>query len=186
MKIRPRAGRKKRSSKKYIIFLLWQYKTAPVGKTNRGQLSVSITSIFSPEHQSRGSAHSKAFAAQTHPNRGRVPRFGYFEREKVSAWELSDVRVLQSQNTDCRKNEVFRQSHCPCPKNEQGQLRVCFYRPNDFIAPYISGRRSRNTPHEWRISRMASRSKVCVSTPSFSRSACSTSAPVSSAMNDEP
>ena len=45
-----------------------------------------------------------------HENRGRVPRFSYFQREKVSAWELSDVRVLQSQNTDCRKNEVFRQS----------------------------------------------------------------------------
>ena len=43
-------------------------------------------------------------------NRGRVPRFGYFEREKVSVWELSDVRVLRSQNTDCRKNEVFRQT----------------------------------------------------------------------------
>ena len=58
----------------------------------------------------RGSAHEIAFAAQMHENRGRVPRFSYFQREKVSAWELSDVRVLQSQNTDCRKNEVFRQS----------------------------------------------------------------------------
>ncbi|WP_455559455.1 hypothetical protein, partial [Agathobaculum hominis] len=71
---------------------------------------LSIKFIFMQERQPRGSAHSKAFAAQTHPNRGRVPRFGYFEREKVSAWELSDVRVLRSQNTDCRKNEVFRQS----------------------------------------------------------------------------
>ena len=61
----------------------------------------------------RGSAHSKAFAAQTLPGRGRVPRPGYFKREKVSAWELSDVRVLRSQNTDCRKNEVFRQSQAP-------------------------------------------------------------------------
>ena len=59
---------------------------------------------------SRGSAYEIAFAAQMHENRGRVPRFSYFQREKVSAWELSDVRVLQSQNTDCRKNEVFRQS----------------------------------------------------------------------------
>ena len=38
----------------------------------------------------RGSAHSKAFAAQTLPGQGRVPRPGYFEREKVSVWELSD------------------------------------------------------------------------------------------------
>ena len=73
-------------------------------------LSLSIKSVFTPKQQSRGSAHSKAFAAQTHENRGRVPRFSYFKREKVSVWELSDVRVLRSQNTDCRKNEVFRQS----------------------------------------------------------------------------
>ena len=70
--------------------------------------------------QPRGSAHSKAFAAQTHEpvglypqkifnesNRGRVLRFSYFKREKVSVWELSDVRVLRSQNTDCRKNDSF-------------------------------------------------------------------------------
>ena len=55
----------------------------------------------------RGSAHEIAFAAQMHENRGRVPRFSYFQREKVSAWELSDVRVLRSQNTDCRKNVSF-------------------------------------------------------------------------------
>ena len=55
----------------------------------------------------RGSAHSKAFAAQTHKNRGRVPRFLYFEREKVSAWELSDVRVLRSQNTLVGKTKFF-------------------------------------------------------------------------------
>ena len=70
-------------------------------------LSLSIKSVFTPKQQSRGSAHSKAFAAQTHENRGRVPRFSYFKREKVSAWELSDVRVLRSQNTDCRKNDSF-------------------------------------------------------------------------------
>ena len=55
----------------------------------------------------RATAHSKAFAEQTHENRGRVPRFSYFKREKVSVWELSDVRVLRSQNTDCRKNDSF-------------------------------------------------------------------------------
>jgi hypothetical protein len=32
-------------------------------------------------------------------NRGRVPRFLYFEREKVSYWELSDVCVPQRRNT---------------------------------------------------------------------------------------
>ena len=69
--------------------------------------SLSIKSVFTPKQQSRGSAHEKALAAQTHPNRGRVPRFGYLEREKVSAWELSNVRVLRSQNTDCRKNDSF-------------------------------------------------------------------------------
>ena len=62
----------------------------------------------------RGSAHEIIFAKQIYKNRGRVPRFLYSQREKVSAWELSDVRVLRSQNTDCRKNEVFRQSKsCP-------------------------------------------------------------------------
>ena len=39
---------------------------------------------------SRGSAYEIAFAAQMHENRGRVPRFSYFQREKVSARELSD------------------------------------------------------------------------------------------------
>ena len=39
----------------------------------------------------RGSAHEIVlFAKQMHENRGRVPRFSYFQREKVSAWELSD------------------------------------------------------------------------------------------------
>ena len=38
----------------------------------------------------RATAHSKAFAEQTHENRGRVPRFSYFWREKMSVWELSD------------------------------------------------------------------------------------------------
>ena len=73
--------------------------------------SLSVKSVFAMLTLPRGSAHEIAFAAQMHENRGRVPRFSYFQREKVSAWELSDVRVLQSQNTDCRKNEVFRQSH---------------------------------------------------------------------------
>ena len=64
-------------------------------------------------YASCGSTHLIEFAKQIHKNRGRVPRFLYFKREKVSEWELSDVRVLRSQNTDCRKNEVFRQSQHP-------------------------------------------------------------------------
>ena len=55
----------------------------------------------------RGSAHEIEIAQRFHKNRGRVPRFLYSQREKVSAWELSDVRVLRSQNTDCRKNDSF-------------------------------------------------------------------------------
>ena len=58
---------------------------------------------------SRGSARKIDFAKQSHKNREHVSRFLFSQREKVSAWELSDVRVLQSQNTTCRKNEVFRQ-----------------------------------------------------------------------------
>ena len=56
---------------------------------------LSITSVFTPEQQPRGSAHSKAFAQQIQAG-GRVPWFSYSKREKVSAWELSDVRVLRS------------------------------------------------------------------------------------------
>ena len=56
---------------------------------------------------SRGSAYEIAFAAQMHENRGRVPRFSYFQREKVSARDLSDARVLESQNKVCRKTEDF-------------------------------------------------------------------------------
>ena len=53
--------------------------------------SQSVEKIqFYTKQQPRGSAHEKAFAAQTHKNRGHVPRFLYFKREKVSAWELSD------------------------------------------------------------------------------------------------
>lgn len=102
---------------------------------------------------------------------GVYPDFDALRGRKFPHGNFRTTRVLHSQNTDYRKNDSFS---------------TVSYRPNDFSAPYISGRRSRNTPHEWRISRIASRSKVCVSTPSFSRSACSTSAPVSSAMNDEP
>ena len=72
--------------------------------------SLSIKSFFRLYNVSRGRAHEIDFAKQNHKNREHVSRFLYFEREKVSAWELSDVRVLRSQNTDCRKNEVFRQA----------------------------------------------------------------------------
>ena len=58
----------------------------------------------------RGSAHEIEFAVQIPKKREHVSLFFDLRREKVSARELSDVRVLRSQNTDCRKNEVFRQS----------------------------------------------------------------------------
>ena len=40
--------------------------------------------------QPRGSAHKIGNAQRFHKNRGRVPRFLYFWREKVSEQELSD------------------------------------------------------------------------------------------------
>lgn len=83
---------------------------------------LSIKFVFAMLMLSRGSAYEIAFAAQMHENRGRVPRFSYFQREKVSARELSDVRVLRSQNTDCRKNEVFRQSQIPTHQESVFQL----------------------------------------------------------------
>ena len=52
---------------------------------------------------------SNRICMQIPENRGRVPRFSDFKREKVSVWELSDVRVLRSQNTACRRNAVSRQ-----------------------------------------------------------------------------
>ncbi len=38
-----------------------------------GGLSLSKKSVFTPKQQSRGSAHSKAFAAQTHEPVGLYP-----------------------------------------------------------------------------------------------------------------
>ena len=69
--------------------------------------SLSIKSFLREYGISRGSAHKIDFATQNHKNREHVSRFLYSKREKVSEWELSDVRVLQSQNTDCRKNDSF-------------------------------------------------------------------------------
>ena len=68
---------------------------------------LSKKSVFAILTLPRGSAHEIEIAQRFHKNRGRVPRFLYLEREKVSEWELSDVRVLRSQNTDCRKNVSF-------------------------------------------------------------------------------
>ena len=48
-------------------------------------------------------------------NRGHAPRFFYTKREKVSAWELSDVRVLRSQNTRLSAKRQFRDSVSSCP-----------------------------------------------------------------------
>ena len=80
-------------------------KRGAFGKRKRFSLSIKL---FYPIFQlSRGSAHEIQSAQQIDKNREHVSRFLYFEREKVSAWELSDVRVLRSQNTDCRKNVSF-------------------------------------------------------------------------------
>ena len=87
---------------------------------------------------SRGSAYEIAFAAQMHENRGRVPRFSYFQREKVSARELSDVRVLRSQNTDCRKNEVFRQSQIPTHQESVFFERVVRVYPSETTRNYVN------------------------------------------------
>ena len=47
--------------------------------------SLSTKSVFAMLTLPRGSAHEIAFAAQMHENRGRVPRFSYFQREKFCA-----------------------------------------------------------------------------------------------------
>ena len=85
------------------LTLIFFMKKAP----HWGAFSLSIKSIFRECSVSRGSAHEIDFAKQNHKNREHVSRFLYSKREKVSAWELSDVRVLRSQNTDCRKNVSF-------------------------------------------------------------------------------
>ena len=87
-------------------------------------LSLSVKSVFVMLTQPRGRAHSKAFAAQTHPNRGRVPRFGYFKREKVSVWELSDVRVLRSSKHRLSEKRSFSTVSVP-PKRRH--CTVSFY-----------------------------------------------------------
>ena len=69
--------------------------------------SLSIKSVFAMLTLPRGSAHEIAFAKQMHENRGRVPRFSYFQREKVSAWELSDVRVCEVKTQIVGKTKFF-------------------------------------------------------------------------------
>ena len=84
--------------------------------------SVDKVNFFENTVFRASSAHEIDFATQNHKNREHGPghpllplcgnspcvsRFLYLKREKVSAWELSDVRVLRSQNTECRKNVSF-------------------------------------------------------------------------------
>ena len=77
-------------------------------------LRLSTKFIFKWDQQPRGSAHEKAFAVQTHENRGHAPRFLYFKREKVSIWELLDDSCsAQSEHRLSEKRSfstVFRQS----------------------------------------------------------------------------
>ena len=83
---------------------------------------LSKKSVFTMLTPPRGSAHEIEIAQRFHKNRGRVPRFLYPQREKVSEWELSDVRVLRSQNTLVGETVVSRQS-----------------RRDSLIAPFSSG-----------------------------------------------
>ena len=82
-------------------------RASPVIEWSDDEVMLSIKSIFRECSVTRGSAHEIDFASQNHKNREHVSRFLYLEREKVSVWELSDVRVLRSQNTSCRKNASF-------------------------------------------------------------------------------
>ena len=112
----------------------------------RRAVSLSIKSFFRLYSVSRGSAHEIDFAKQNHKNREHVSRFLYFEREKVSAWELSDVRVLRSQNTDCRKNVSFSTGSstplacfsfsCRIPTKSEQAGQACRSRPRKI--PYKS------------------------------------------------
>ena len=119
--------------------------------------SLSIKSIFREFSVSRGSAHEIDFAKQNHKNREHGPghpllplcgnspcvsRFLYSKREKVSAWELSDVRVLRSQNTDCRKNEVFRQAQVRLTADPSifRTFLSSFYSPRKFLALIVKYR----------------------------------------------
>ena len=92
-------------------------------KLSRENAGLSIKSIFTPEQQPRGSAHEKAFAAQTHEPVGLYPQ-KYSMRETGGVYlGLDTLRGRKfpygnfrtsvfcvRQNTDCRKNEVFRQT----------------------------------------------------------------------------
>ncbi len=61
--------------------------------------------------QPRGSAHKIENAQRFHKNRGRVPRFLYFWRAKVSEQELSDDSCsARAEHTLSGKTKFFRQS----------------------------------------------------------------------------
>ena len=91
-------------------------------RQRRAFQSVDKVNFFENTVFRASSAHEIDFAVQNHKNREHGPghpllplcgnspcvsRFLYLKREKVSAWELSDVCVLRSQNTECRKNVSF-------------------------------------------------------------------------------
>ena len=66
--------------------------------------------IFMQESADARQRRETIFAKQIYQNRGAMYLGFDTEGKSFPAWELLDVRVLRSQNTDCRKNEVFRQS----------------------------------------------------------------------------
>ena len=97
------AGNKKKREKNIGPLQAARKKTPALQALER----LSKKSVFTMLTLPRGSAHEIEIAQRFHKNRGRVPRFLYSQREKVSAWELSDVRVLRSQNTLVGKTKFF-------------------------------------------------------------------------------
>ena len=73
-------------------------------------LSLSTKSVFAMLTLTRGSAHEIEIAQRFHKNRGRVPRFLYFEREKVSVWELSDDSCSAKSEHRLSAKRQFRDS----------------------------------------------------------------------------
>ena len=77
-------------------------------------------------------------AEQVHKKSGRYLTFYTLREKKVSAWELSDIRVLRSQNTSCRKSDSFstdriKKSH----PADASQLVTCTTHAGGFSVWYV-------------------------------------------------
>ena len=87
--------------------------------------------------QPRGSAHKIEIAQRFHADRRRVPRFAYFWREKVSAWELSD----DSCSAFVRTQLVGKTKFFDCLKEKRDiRPRICTA-PSRFLAINKNGGR---------------------------------------------